>query len=147
MRVETECDRKRCSRVGKLSAQRWLPILGILMLVLSGFSAAADPNTKNVLVIFGALDRERETLDLVKSGVRAHFPGPVNFSVAYLDYQRLEQESYRASLAATFSLGYREAKPDVLIIFSIDALQFITQYRDKISMVCRLSSPSSVPAN
>ena len=122
MRVETECDRKRCSRVGKLSAQRWLPILGILLLLLSGFSAAAEPNTKNVLVVFSALDREHETLDLMESGVRAHVPGPVNFSVVYLDYQRLEQESYRASLAATFSLGYREAKPDVLIVSSIEAL-------------------------
>ena len=121
-----------CSSAGGLSAQRWLTILGILLLVLSGFSAAAEPNTKNVLVVFSALDRQHETLDLMKSGVRAHFPGPVNFSVVYLDYQRLGQESYRESLAATLRLGYREAKPDVLIVSSIQAIQFITQYRDKI---------------
>jgi hypothetical protein len=45
-------------------------------------------------------------LDLIESGVRAHFSGPVNFSVAYLDYQRLGQEAYRESLAATLRLGY-----------------------------------------
>jgi hypothetical protein len=132
MQVETECGCTPCSGVGELSAQRRLTILGILLLVLSGFSAGAEPNTKNVLVVFSALDRQHESLDLMKSGVRAHFSGPVDFSVAYLDYQRLGQESYRESLAATFRLGYGEAKPDVLIVSSIDAIQFMTQYRDKI---------------
>jgi PAS domain S-box-containing protein len=132
MKVETECDHTPSSGVGELSAQRWLTILGILLLVLSGFSLGAEPNTKNVLVVFSALDRQHETLDLMKSGVRAHFPGPVNFSVAYLDYQRLGQESYKESLAATLRLGYREAKPDVLIVGSIEAIQFMTQYRDEI---------------
>jgi hypothetical protein len=56
----------------------------------------------------------------------------VNFSVAYLDYQRSEQEPYRESLAATFRLGDSEAKPDVLIVDSIEAVRFMTQYRDKI---------------
>jgi PAS domain S-box-containing protein len=132
MQVETECDCTPCSGVGEPSARWWLTILGILLLVLSGFSAGAEPNTKNVLVVFSALDREHESLDLMKSGVRAHFSGPVDFSVAYLDYQRLGQESYRESLAATFRLGYREVKPDVLIVSSIEAIQFMTQYRDKI---------------
>jgi PAS domain S-box-containing protein len=131
MQVEMECDRTPCSGVGELSAQRWLTILGILLLFFSGFSAAAEPNPKNILVVFSARDREYE-FDLIKSGVRAHFPAPVNFSVAYLDYQRLEEESYRESLAATLRLGYKEAKPDVLIVSSIEALQFMTQYRDKI---------------
>ena len=132
MQVETECDGTPCSSIGGLSAQRWLTILGILLLVLSGLSAGAEPNTKNVLVVFSALDRQTETLDLMKSGVRAHVPGPVDFSVAYLDYQRLGQESYRESLAATLGLGYREAKPDVLILSSIEAIQFMMQYREKI---------------
>jgi ABC-type uncharacterized transport system substrate-binding protein len=132
MQVETEGVRTACSDAGERSAQRWLTILGILLLVLSGFSAGAEPNTKNVLIVFSALQPNHETLDLMKSGVRAHFSGPVNFSVAYLDYQRLGQESYRESLAATLGLGYSEAKPDVLIVASIEALQFMTQYRDKI---------------
>ena len=132
MQVETECDGTPCSSVGGLSAQLWLKILGILLLVLSGLSAGAEPNTKNVLVVFSALDREHETLDLMESAVRARVPGPVNFSVAYLDYQRLGQKSYTESLAATFRLGYSEAKPDVLIVASIEAIQFMTQYRQKI---------------
>jgi hypothetical protein len=132
MQVETERVCTACSDAGELSAQPWLAILVILLVVLSGFSAGAESNTKNVLVVFSALSHDHETLDLIKAGVQAHFRGPVNFSVAYLDYQRLGQESYRESLAATLSLGYRETRPDVLIVASIQAIQFITQYRDKI---------------
>src|ERR1700742_3587829 len=132
MQVETACVRTACANVGELSAQRWLTILGILLVVFCDFSALAEPHTKNVLVVFSSLNRDHETLDLMKSGVRAHFSGPVNFSVVYLDYQRLGQESYRESLAATLGLGYSEAKPDVLIVASIEAIRFMTQYRDKI---------------
>jgi ABC-type uncharacterized transport system substrate-binding protein len=131
MRVETECGGTHCSGVEELSAQRWLRILAILLLVLSGFSGVAEPIPKNILVVFSARDREHE-FDLIKSGVRDHFPGPVDFSVAYLDYQRLEEEPYRESLAATLRLGYKDSKPDVLIVSSIEALRFMTQYRDKI---------------
>jgi PAS domain S-box-containing protein len=132
MQVERACVCTACADVGELSAQRWLTILGILLVVLSGFSAGAEPATKNVLVVFSTLGRQHETLDLMESGVRAHFSGPVNFSVAYLDYQRLRQEAYRESLAATLRLGYKEEKPDVLIVDSIEAIQFMLQYRDKI---------------
>jgi PAS domain S-box-containing protein len=132
MQVETACVCTACADVGELSAQRWLTILGILLVVLSGFSAAAEPNTKNVLVVFSSLDRDHETLDLIEPEVRAHFSGPVNFSVVYLDYQRLGQEAYRKSLAETLQLGYNEAKPDVLVAVSIEAIQFMMQYRDKI---------------
>ena len=120
------------SGVGERSARPWLVILGILPLVLSSFSAGAEPNTKNVLVVFSNFQRDHEILDLTESEVRAHVPRPVNFSVAYLDYQRLGQKPYRESLAATFRLGYSEVKPDLLILFSIEAIQFVTQYRDKI---------------
>jgi hypothetical protein len=36
-----------------------------------------------------------DLMELMESGVRAHVPGPVNFSVVYLDYQRLGQEPTR----------------------------------------------------
>src|SRR5580698_3742225 len=73
MQVETEGGCTPCSRVGKLCAQRWLTILGMLLLVLSSFSAGAETNAKNVLVVFSALVRQHETLDLMESSVRAHF--------------------------------------------------------------------------
>jgi hypothetical protein len=98
MQVQTERCCTACSGVGELFAQRWFTILAILLLVLSGFSAGAQLNPKNVLVVFSALNREHAALDLMElmeSGVRAHVPGPVNFSVVYLDYQRLGQEPTR----------------------------------------------------
>ena len=121
----------------------------MLLFVLSGFSAAAETNTKNVLVVFSALVREHEALDLMESGVRAHFSGPVNFSVVYLDYQRLGQESYRESLATTFRLGYSEVKPDVLIKGedwrgkTVDGQSFVEAYGGRVVLAPLLEGHST----
>src|ERR1700722_1444359 len=98
----------RSAMIEKSLSQSWLTVLAILLLTLSSLSARAEPQPKNVLVIFSAFERERETLDLMKSGLLGHFPGPVNVSVVYLDYQRLEQQSYRKSLAGTLHAGYAD---------------------------------------
>jgi hypothetical protein len=66
MQVEAKSDCKARSNVGEVPAPRWLTILVILLLVLSGFSAAAEPNPKNVLVVLSALNREHEALDLME---------------------------------------------------------------------------------
>src|SRR5271170_4026034 len=51
MQVETERDCTARYGAGELSAQRSFTVLGILLLVLSGFSAGAETNTKNVLIV------------------------------------------------------------------------------------------------
>ncbi len=110
----------------------WWVVLGVLLCVLVLPAAAAKPNAKNVLVVFSALERESKFLDLFEPAMRARVPGPVNFYTAFLDYQRFEDESYRESLAETFRREYREVKPNVVIAGSIEALEFMMQYRDRI---------------
>jgi PAS domain S-box-containing protein len=109
-------------------------ILSIVLCVLSGQSArAVDPHEKNVLLVFGSLYAHYEpSLNLIESSVRAHYSEQVNFSVAYLDYQKLEEESYRESLAETLRRGYNEVTPDLIVVASIHSVQFLIQYRDKI---------------
>jgi PAS domain S-box-containing protein len=112
---------------------RLLPaILGILLCVLVGSLAAAEPDAKNVLVVFSTSQQEPKALDLFKSAIRARVPGQVNFYTGFLDYQRFGDESYRESLAETFRRAYREVKPDVVIVVAIEALEFTMQYRDRI---------------
>jgi PAS domain S-box-containing protein len=110
-----------------------LALFGILSCQLAGGFAAAQRNAKNVLVVFGSLGVQHEgVLSLIESSVRARIPEQVNFFVAYLDYQRLEEEAYRESLAETLRRGYSDAKPDVLIVGSIHSLLFMMQYGDKM---------------
>ena len=110
----------------------WVAALGILLWVLTGSSATAQTNTKNVLVVFSTFERDPLPLQLIESSARARVQGPVNFSVAYLDYRRLDDNFYRESLAETFRREFRDVKPDVLIAASIEAIHFVMQYRNKM---------------
>lgn len=106
--------------------------LGILFWVLTGACAVTQTSAKNVLVVFSTFEPDRRPLQLIESSARARVQGPVNFSVAYLDYQRLDDKFYRASLAESYRREFRDVKPDVLIAASIQAVHFVTQYRDKM---------------
>jgi PAS domain S-box-containing protein len=106
-------------------------IFSILLIFYGRPAPAAESNAKNVLVMFGSLQSE-PVLEVIESSVRAHVPNQVNFSVAYLDFQRLEQEPYRKSLAETIRRGYNGMNPDVLIVASIHSLQFVMEYRNEM---------------
>jgi hypothetical protein len=105
-----------------------------LLCVFGGQSArAGDPDEKNVLVVFESASGHYEPfLNLIESSVRAHLSEQVNFSAAYLDYQRLEDESYGESQAETIRLAHSVVKPDILVAASIHSLQFVMRYRDKL---------------
>ena len=109
-----------------------LALLGILLCVFAGSGGKAQTNTKNVLVVFSTFERDPKPLQLIESSVRARVQSRVNFSVAYLDYRRLEDKSYRESLAETLRHEFSDVKPDVLIAASMQAIQFVMQYRDKM---------------
>ncbi len=121
-----------CDDPNRLSAYVWWVVLGVLLCVLVLPAAAAEPNAKNVLVVFSASQRDPKFLDLFETAIRAHVPGQVNFYTAFIDYQRLEDEPYRESLAETFRHEYREVKPDVVIAVALQAFEFTMQYRDRI---------------
>jgi hypothetical protein len=98
---------------------------------LTGPRAAAQSNTKNILVVFSGVDpSDKQVFDLIESSVRARAPGQNNFYSAYLNYQQLEDKSYSDSLAETLRRGFRGVKLDVVIASGPQALQFTTEYRE-----------------
>jgi ABC-type uncharacterized transport system substrate-binding protein len=110
-----------------------LTVLSLLLCVLTCSPAVAQPNTKNILVVFSGADRlNYEVLDLIESSVQARAPGQSNFYSTYLNYQQLEEKSYSESLAETLRRGYGRVKLDVVIASGTQALEFTMQYRDKI---------------
>jgi PAS domain S-box-containing protein len=132
VRVSAGYDRSARFCAVRIRPRIWLTVFGTFLWIASVTDGMTEPNTKNVLVVFSTYEGDKRSLELMESSVRAHFPGPVNFSTAYLDYQRLEEKSYRESLADTLGRGYTEVMPDALIVCSFQALQFIVQYRNKI---------------
>ena len=115
-----------------IHAKARLLIPGILLCAFTCSVAAAQTNTKNVLVLFSFFDRNHVSLDNVESSLRAHVPGPVNFSVRYLENSQVDERSYRDSLAETFRREYADTKLNLILVASEPALKFAVEYRDKI---------------
>jgi hypothetical protein len=129
------CDTVRQFGVCAPGAHTCVIALCILLCTLTGPSAAAQTHPKNVLVEFSSLhDREQNFLRAMESTVRARVPEPVNFSVVYLDFQRLgdSSDSYGESMAETLRHEYRGVKLDLVVTSAIEATRFTAQYRDEI---------------
>jgi PAS domain S-box-containing protein len=97
--------------------------------MLPGSRAAAQQKPKNVLILFSFFFQQPA---VIESTLRAHVPWALNFSVAHLENRRLEEKSYRDSLAETLRRAYGAEKPDLLLVGSEPALRFAVEYRDKM---------------
>jgi PAS domain S-box-containing protein len=109
-----------------------LAILGILLCVLSGQSAwAANPEAKNVLVLFSGPKYAQWFVDVVESAIRNHVSGPVTFYDAFIDDAQLEQKSYRDGVAENLRHRYAGLKIDLIIASTPAFVYFVLEYRDK----------------
>jgi PAS domain S-box-containing protein len=107
-------------------------VLGILLCILNGPVARAQPDAKNVLVLFSAVKYSEAFLDVVEPSIRARVPGSITFYAAYLDDPQVEQRSYRESVVETLRRRYAGVKFNVVIATNPAAIFFATEYRDKI---------------
>ncbi len=120
-----------CGYPGRLSAYGWLAVLGILLCILMGPAAAAEPAVKNVLVLHNWANLP-QAWALMESTVRARVPGEINFYNTSVENPRFDEAVYRESLAETLRRGYGGVKLDVVVAASYPVLQFAVQYRDKM---------------
>ena len=114
-----------------LAAQVWCAAVGILLSAFTG-SAAQQPKSNNVLVLFSILERDTNFLDSIEATMRARVPGHITFYDAYLEYAQVEEKSYRDSQAETFRRTYAGVKIDLVITNNPEALHFAVEYRNKI---------------
>ena len=116
-----------------------LILLGALLCIVAGIPAAAQPKTKNVLILFSSIEQNPHFVDVVEPAIRKRVPGPIDFHIEYLSYlsyrvsqpaevERLHQESE----AETFRRRYAGLKLDLVIAVSPQALLFANEYRDKM---------------
>ncbi|RSL17094.1 PAS domain S-box-containing protein [Edaphobacter aggregans] len=118
--------------VWKISTRLLLLISGLLLCILSRPACVAQQNAKNVLFVFSSADQQHRDLDSFEKGLRTRVPQHLNFYTSYIDFERMVDASYRDSLAETFHHAYKNVKLDVAVVSSIEALRFVTQYRDRI---------------
>ena len=113
---------------------RWrLLLVAILACVLLALpTAAAEATAKNVLILFRFFNPHESFTGTMESSVRAHFSGPVSFTLAYLENPRFEEESYQNSMAESFNKSYGRDKPDVVVAIDYSTLEFLEHYRRRI---------------
>ena len=73
--------------------------------------------------------------DNTLKGIRSVLPMDIqnlNFQVEYLDAKRYETQAMKAALFAYFKAKFRNSRFDVIITSDNNALEFITEYRDKL---------------
>src|SRR5277367_4483367 len=131
-RGNTKPESHGLSEVWRISTRLLLLISGSLLSILSISTSVAQQPTKNVLFVFSSLDQQRRDRDLFEGALRARVPQHLIFHTSFVDYERMGDAAYRDSLAETFHHAYKNVKMDVAVISSIEALQFVTRYRDKI---------------
>jgi PAS domain S-box-containing protein len=96
--------------------------------------ATAQTTQKKVLILSSG--RGRVSINQMEASLRAHFSGPVNFSIVDLDEPPFEQESFRGAyeenLAEGLQKGFSGERLDLVVSVMTWPLQFAVQYRDKI---------------
>ncbi len=110
MQVEAECASAGSFGVRGVPA-RLLAILGVLLCVLIAPGDAAEPNAKNVLVVFSSFGRNTAWLDKVEPPIRARVAVPITFYEACIEEgPDAEGDSYRQSVAEAFRRRYAGKK-------------------------------------
>ena len=108
-------------------------IYGILLCLLSGFQASAQPVAKNVLILYGFAERSLNgSLDSLESSIRARVPGQVNFYVEYLESLGFGESGYENLLVENLRDTYNRQKLDLVLAEPYPALQFALKHRDNL---------------
>jgi len=133
LQVETERDPTSSSGGRERRIRHWLSVVGILLLVLIGFPAAAQPNAKKILVLYSFSNRGTYggLIDL-KSELRAAVPGPIDFYIEYLEGRRLDDEEYEKGELEILKHTYGRMKLDLVLLEDDPALDFGLKHRDEL---------------
>ena len=108
----------------------WVAALAILLCMLTGPRAVAEPNAKNVLVLYPFSDRSVNSPAPLETSVRMHSRQQVNFYVEYLESRRFGDDAYEKSVVETLKDTYAGQKLDLVIPASYPALDFAVKHRD-----------------
>jgi PAS domain S-box-containing protein len=99
----------------------------------TSLSAAAQPNSKNILVVYSFADRkEFSAIDDLKSGMRAAIHVPLNFYVENLESRRFDDKDYEQNLADNLIRTYRGIKLDLVVADNFPALEFVLKHREEM---------------
>ena len=117
-----------------LSSVRIWPAILCLLLFAANSVRAAQPNTKNVLILFHTSESllEPNFADKIESLLRARVPGPVNFYIEYMEATRFEDKDYQQNLVNSLRDTYRGRKLDLVMLSGYSSLDLVVRHRNEL---------------
>jgi len=114
--------------------ERIWPAILCLLLFAPRSVAAAQPNTKNVLILFHTSESllEPHFADKIESLLRARVPGPVNFYIEHMEATRVDDKDYQRNLVASLRDTYRGRKLDLVMLSGYASLDLVVRHRDEL---------------
>jgi len=116
-----------------LFARIW-PAIICIPLFASSAIAIAQPNAKNVLILFHypAPVVDPAYVDQIESLLRARVPGQVNFYIEHMEATRVEDKDYQQNLTDSLRNTYRGRKLDLVMLSGYPSLDMVLRHRDEL---------------
>jgi signal transduction histidine kinase len=112
-------------------ANRWLPFVFVFSALCPLASATESTAEKNVLVLESFSDK-LDSIEPLKSELRARVPGPVNFYVEVLEFRRFDAKNYDKSTLEALRDTYSGKKLDLVMTRYYPALHFALSHRHEL---------------
>jgi PAS domain S-box-containing protein len=130
----SNCSSRQRADVRAHGGQAWLTVLGMLLCVLTAPVAVAQPQAKNVLILFHypAPVVDPAYVDQIESLLRARVPGQVNFYIEHMDATRVEDKDYQQSVTDSLRNTYRGRKVDLVMLSGYPSLDLVLKHRDEL---------------
>ena len=118
---------------GGFFARIWPAILCIPLFALTSI-ASAQPNAKNVLILFHypAPVVDPAYVDQIESLLRARVPGQVNFYIEHMEATRVEDQDYQQNLTDSLRDTYRGRKLDLVMLSGYPSLDLVLRHRNEL---------------
>jgi PAS domain S-box-containing protein len=114
-------------------AKIWPAIVCFLLFALNSV-ATAQPNAKNVLILFHypAPVVDPAYVEQIESLLRVRVPGPVNFYIEHMDATRAEDQDYQKNLTDSLRNTYRGRKLDLVMLSGYPSLDLVLRHRNEL---------------
>jgi PAS domain S-box-containing protein len=122
-----------CFGRGRFCARIWSAIT-FIVLVASTSIAVAQPNAKNVLILFHypAPVVDPAYVNLIESLLRSRVRSQVNFYIEHMEATRVDDEDYEENLTDSLRNTYGGHKLDLVMVSGYPALDLVLKHRNEL---------------
>ena len=134
MKLGAHADWSRMRRFGEKGIRLLSPVVAGVLLCLGVSSALAQPNAKNVLILFHIPEPVLDPayVNQIESLLRSRVPFPVNFYMEDMEATRFDDKDYQQNLKDSLRHTYRGRKLDLVMLSGYPSLDLVLGNRNEL---------------